>query len=227
MVGYHPARCPFCGAPQERFITSEECSARFKVRQTPVNDRVTRLNSVPPLGYEHAAFHLKSDRSEMWIDCPSSFDSSLKPVDAIIFTHHHFLGTSNLYREHFSAQVRIHRSDSSHGLCRGFVFDDTFQEDIAENGLEAFHVNGHTPGFTFYIFGNTLLICDYVFYNERSIQFNPYGPRIETEQAAQKIREIIDSRSIDKVCGYNYVSDYAEWKSSFDRLLEGRPNRDI
>jgi glyoxylase-like metal-dependent hydrolase (beta-lactamase superfamily II) len=163
----------------------------------------------------------------MWIDCPSSFDSSLKPVDAIIFTHHHFLGTSNLYREHFSAQVRIHRSDSSHGLCRGFVFDDTFQEDFAENGLEAFHVNGHTPGFTFYIFGNTLLICDYVFYNERSIQFNPYGPRIETEQAAQKIREIIDSRSIDKVCGYNYVADYAEWKSSFDSLFEGRPNRDI
>jgi len=34
MVGYHPDFCPFCDAPKEKFITSEECSARFIVNPT-------------------------------------------------------------------------------------------------------------------------------------------------------------------------------------------------
>ncbi len=45
MVGFHPETCPFCGAGQERFITADECSARYRVAATPVNEKVTRLNS--------------------------------------------------------------------------------------------------------------------------------------------------------------------------------------
>ncbi len=102
MVGYHPTRCPFCGAVRERFITSEECSRRFQVKGTPVNENVTRLNSVPALGIEHAAYRVETEGRAFWIDCPSSFDRDLKPVDVLMFTHHHFLGASNQYREFFS-----------------------------------------------------------------------------------------------------------------------------
>ncbi len=58
MVGFHPDTCPFCWARKERFITAEECSAGLKVVSTPVNEKVTRLNSQPALGFEHAAYRL-------------------------------------------------------------------------------------------------------------------------------------------------------------------------
>jgi hypothetical protein len=42
-----------------------------------------------------------------------------------------------------------------------------------DHGIEAFHIDGHTPGFTFYIFEETLFICDYVFLDGDSLKFNP------------------------------------------------------
>ncbi|MCX9011866.1 MAG: hypothetical protein OIN66_12175 [Candidatus Methanoperedens sp.] len=36
MAGYLPDNCPFCGATKDRFITSQECSARYGVVETPV-----------------------------------------------------------------------------------------------------------------------------------------------------------------------------------------------
>jgi rubredoxin len=47
MAGYHPDFCPFCGATKDRFLPAEENSARL-----------TRFNSVPKLGYEHAAYRV-------------------------------------------------------------------------------------------------------------------------------------------------------------------------
>lgn len=220
MVGYYPSNCPFCGAPRERFITSAECSARFKVVGTPVNEKVTRLNSFPPLGYEHSAYRIETNGSIIWIDCPSSFDSTMKSTDLITFTHNHFLGASNLYQEFFSAQVWIHKLDSSGTICRGFTFNNMFEEDFAESGVEAFHINGHTPGFTFYIFRDIVFVCDYVFLREGTMRFNPFGPARETAEGAYKIREIIEARELSKVCGYNYVADYSEWKDKFDGLLK-------
>jgi len=123
MIGFYPNRCPFCGAAKKHFITAEECSARYKVVATPVSQKVTRLNSHPPLGLEHAAFRIETNGCACWIDCPSSFDSSLKRAETILFTHHHFLGASNLYREHFAAKIQIHRDDSVHEICRPFTFD--------------------------------------------------------------------------------------------------------
>ena len=219
MVGYHPERCPFCKAPREKFLTSEECSARFRVEGFPVNKRMTRLNSVPPLGLEHAAYRIETDNRTFMIDCPSSFDRSLAPVDVITFTHHHFLGASNQYRELFPATVQIHHLDSAHPICDAFTFDETFRGDFTDYGIEAFHIDGHTPGFTFYIFEETLLICDYVFLKGSEMRFNPYGPEGATKEGGSKLKNVIEGRAITTVCGYNYVIEYGEWRKRFDRLL--------
>jgi hydroxyacylglutathione hydrolase len=216
MVGFHPDACPFCGARKERFITAEECSARFKVVATPVNEKVTRLNSQPALGYEHAAYRIETGQSALWIDCPSSFDASLPRVDTILFTHHHFLGASNLYRELFTAEVRIHQADSRHEICRPFSFDDLFDQDFIHHGIEAFHIDGHTPGFTFYIFEETLFICDYVFLDGNGMKLNPYGPADLTIAGSRRLRELLDGRQLTTVCGYNYSIDYPEWRRRFE-----------
>ena len=88
-------------------------------------------------------------------------------MDVIMFTHHHFLGASNLYRQLFSSQVYIHKLDSTHRICQAFTFDKTFENNFTEGDIEAFHIDGHTPGFTFYIFEDVLLICDYVFFKKK------------------------------------------------------------
>jgi glyoxylase-like metal-dependent hydrolase (beta-lactamase superfamily II) len=216
MVGFHPEQCPFCGAAKKYFITAEECSNRYKVVGTPVNGKVTRLNSQPALGLEHAAYRIETGNGACWIDSPSSFDASLQQADTIIFTHHHFLGASNLYREHFGAEVCIHRDDSVHEICRPFTFDATFQEDFVHQGIEAFHVDGHTPGFTFYIFQDVLLICDYVFLDGDGMKYNPFGPAGLTVSGGCRILEILKGRKLSTVCGYNYVIGYDDWKSRFD-----------
>ena len=215
MVGYYPHHCPFCGAARENFITSEECSAKFHVEGTPVNPKVTRLNSVPALGLEHAAYRIKTGSKTFWVDCPSSFDKSLEPADAITFTHHHFLGASNQYRDLFRADVSIHKLDSAHDLCRAFTFDHTFEKNFEEHGLKSFHIGGHTPGFTMYIFEDVLFICDYVFLQEDRMIFNPYGPVDETVAGGKTIRKILEDKNIAKVCGYNYVVDYDVWREKF------------
>ncbi len=216
MIGFHPERCPFCGASARHFITAAECSSRFKVVSTPVNGKVTRLNSLPALGIEHAAYRIETGRGACWIDSPSCYDASLEQTDAIFFTHHHFLGASNLYREHFKAQVRIHQRDSVHAICRPFTFDATFEDSFVHQGIEAFPIDGHTPGFTLYIFEDVLLICDYVFLGEGVMKFNPFGPADRTIAGGERIGKILDGRTLSFVCGYDYVIDYAEWKDRFD-----------
>ena len=218
MVDYYPDKCPFCGAAREKFLTSEECSASFEVKGFPVNEKVTRLNSVPSLGLEHSAYRVETNDKVYWIDCPSSFDNNLIPMDVIMFTHHHFLGASNLYREYFSSRVRIHKLDSSHDLCQAFTFDETFDEDFTEDRIDAFHIDGHTPGFTFYIFEDVLFICDYVFLKDGEMRYNPFGPVNDTGDGGRMLKNIIEKREINVVCGFNYVVDYVEWKAKFDNL---------
>jgi hydroxyacylglutathione hydrolase len=215
MVGFHPDHCPFCGAGKEHFITAEECSARYRVVAIPVSKKVTRLNSHPPLGIEHAAYRIETSRGACWIDCPSSFDSSLKRAETIFFTHHHFLGASNLYRELFEAEVHIHHDDSVHQICRPFTFDSTFKENFVHHGVEAFHVDSHTPGFTFYIFEDLLFICDYVFLDGDGMKYNPFGPVGQTVEGSRRIREILEGRKLSTACGYNYVIGYDDWRRRF------------
>lgn len=216
MVGFHPDACPFCGADQERFITAKQCSERFHVGATPVNEKVTRLNSEPALGLEHAAYRIETGGSACWIDCPSCYDTSLAPVGKILFTHHHFLGASNLYREHFGAEVGIHEDDAHHQISRPFIFDQEFTQDFTQDGIEAFPVDGHTPGFTFYIFEDTLFICDYVFTDDEGMKLNPFGPADQTIAGSRRIRDILTGRRLATVCGYNYVMDFADWWRRFE-----------
>ncbi len=222
MVGYHPEHCPFCGAPKKAFLTSEECSGKFRVEKKAVNEKVLRLNSVPKLGLEHSAYRIETGRKSFWIDCPSCFDKDLPPVDVIQFTHHHFLGASNQYRLLFSSRVLIHKLDSEHRLSRAFTFDGLFEEGFADDGIEAFHVDGHTPGFTFYIFEDILFICDYVHIYRDEMIFNPFGPKHETRKGGMKIRKILKERDIRTVCGFNYVKSYSYWIEKFDALTVSR-----
>lgn len=218
MVGYYPEYCPFCGAHQRNFITSEECSAKYKVQGTRVNDKVTSLRSVPSLGLEHAAYRIETNGTTYWIDCPSCFDETLDPVESVIFTHHHFLGASNLYRDLFPARVKIHKSDSIHDISKAFSFDDLFMENFSISGIEAFHIAGHTPGFTFYIFEDVLLICDYVFLKGDRAGLNPFGPPVETKEGFNQMVELIEGRDISTVCGYNYMIDFVSWKQRADLI---------
>lgn len=218
MVGYHPERCPFCGAPKERFITAEECTERFAVRGTPVNDHVTRLNSVPALGYEHAAYRIRSGGRTLWVDCPSCFDPRAGSMDAIIFTHPHFLGASNLYRERHRAKVAIHEADTANPLCRGFTFDRPFADGHEDSGLRGMHIDGHTPGFNAYLYGDVLFACDYVFWNGERMKHNPFGPQDATEAGGRRLRGLIEGRDIATVCGVDYVEGFERWWEHFEQL---------
>lgn len=220
MVGYLPDNCPFCGAARKKFITWEECSTRYRVVEIPVTRNVSRLNSTPRLGIEHAAYRIDTGNRTYWIDCPSCFDRSLAAMDTILFTHFHFLGASNQYREHFSSSVRIHDNDSRFTLCRGFTFDRTFITHFKESGIEAYHIDGHTPGFTCYFFEDVFFMCDYVFYDQSGMVFNPYGPKSETIEGGFQMRKLIEGRDINKVCGVDYVRDFSEWLKEFDTLLQ-------
>ena len=220
MVGYFPDNCPFCGAHSKNFITAQEVSDRFSIVQTPVTDRISRLNSSPPLGLEHAAYRVETGEGTLMIDCPSTFDPTIPPPDHIIFTHHHFLGASNLYRSESGTRVRIHRLDSENKLTRGFLFDDLFDRGFVENGLEAYPIDGHTPGFTFYLFEDVLFICDYIFLKEDRVRmFNRFGPADKTATGGQRLLDLLSGRTISTVCGYNYVTGFSKWIKGVEGLL--------
>jgi hydroxyacylglutathione hydrolase len=220
MIGYHPKNCPFCGAPQEKFLTSEECSRQYQVKESQITSKVSQLITIPRLGYEHAAYRIKTGSKVFWIDSPSCFDKKLKPVDTITFTHHHFLGASNLYQEYFHCIVQINQLDGNNALANNFSFDRTFEGDFTDMGLTAYHIDGHTPGFTLYIYDHALFICDYVFSKRDSMRFNPYGSQIKTRNNAQRIWEIAESNNIHIVCDYQHVESYRKWRDKFYNLLQ-------
>ena len=220
MIGHYPANCPFCGAPQVKFITAEECSRDYRVESTKVNDRVSQLICTPRSGQEHAAYVIEADNKRFWVDCPSCFDRSLEGADTITFTHHHFLGASNLYRTHFQAKVQINGLDTENRLAQRFPFDNTFRGDFRDSGLKAYHINGHTSGFTIYIFQDVVFICDYVFLKEDYLKFNPYGPPEKTREGAQRIAEITEAEKITIVCGVDYIEEYSQWRQKFENLIE-------
>ena len=219
MVGEMPDVCPFCGARHDRFVPWEEAEASYRVTARQVNDRVTQLRSVPALGIEHAAYRIETDAGAVWIDCPSAFNRDLEPVAAIYFTHKDFMGASNQYRELWGAKVCIHARDAEHPLAKQFPIDWRFAGDFVENDVEAFHIGGHTPGFTLYVFEEVLFVCDYAFPPGRTMRLNPFSPRDEIRNRAERVREIIKDRTLSTVCGYNYVVPAPGWRRDFERVL--------
>ena len=174
---------------------------------------------MPKLGYEHAAYRIVTGEGAVWIDSPSAFNRGLAPVDAILFTHHHFMGASNQYRQIWNAEIWLHDLDARHRLVTLFTIDRRFSDDFSVYGIEAYHTGGHTPGFTFYIYHDVLFICDYVFLTEAGMRFNPFGPEQETIKRAQRIYEVVKGKALKTVCGYNYITDFADWMVGFERLI--------
>lgn len=219
MIGEMPDVCPFCGAHHDRFMAWDEAEKTFRVKTQSVNDLVSQLLSEPKLGLEHAAYRVATAAGAVWIDSPSAFNRDLPPVKAILFTHHHFMGASNLYRRLWNAEVRLHALDAQHPLSKSFDIDHRFNDDFVAYGIEAYHIGGHTPGFTFYIYRDVLFICDYVFMTDDGMSFNPYGPEQETRNQARRIYQIVNTKSLTTVCGYNYIADFADWILDFERLV--------
>lgn len=226
MIGPKPAACPFCGAGAAAFLTDAACSARYRVTASAVAPGITRLNSVPPLGIEHAAYRIEADGANVWIDCPSSFNADALAAQVIAFTHKDFLGASNQYRAAFGAEVWIHAADAVHPLARPFPFDRRFDTDFEAHGIAAKHIGGHSPGFTAYRFGDTLFACDLVFDRGSRTRFNPYGQGARgAAEAARRLLAWLGRDELARVCGWNYVSDYAGWRDRVAALVarNGRP----
>ncbi|WP_305908830.1 rubredoxin-like domain-containing protein [Methylomarinum sp. Ch1-1] len=220
MIGEQPEHCPFCGADRDHFISWEQAEKTYRVCAYPVNADVTQLISEPRLGLEHAAYRVETKQGTVWIDCPSAFNRTLEPVQAILFTHPHFMGASNQYRELWQATVYLHALDAENPLAKPFPVDKRFSDDFVFAGIEAYHIGGHTPGFTLYIYQDVLFICDYAFPPGSSMRLNPFGPERETRQGAQIILKLIKSRPLKTVCGYNYCCDFKPWLDDFRRLVD-------
>ncbi len=219
MIGEMPDVCPFCGATHDKFMTWDETERQFRVSTYAVSDAVSQLLSVPKLGYEHAAYRIETGESVVWIDSPSAFNRNVAQVNVILFTHHHFMGASNQYRQKWNAEVWLHEKDAKHKLAATFDIDYRFTGDFTCHGIEAYHIGGHTPGFTFYIYQDVLFICDYVFLTPEGMHFNPYGPTQETRKQAWRLYEIINGKPLQTVCAYNYFASFADWLPSFKHLL--------
>ena len=129
------------------------------------------------------------------------------------------MGASNQYRHLWNASIWLHDLDARHRLAILFDIDRQFTVDFEVYGIEAYHVGGHTPVFTFYIYRDVLFICDYVFLTDDSMEFNPFGPKQETLKRAQRIYDLVSSKSLKIVCGYNYVTQFDEWLSRFVCLI--------
>lgn len=222
MIGEMPDICPFCGAHHDRFMTWDEAEKTYRVTSHPVNNFVDQLLSVPKLGLEHAAYRVETEAGAIWIDSPSALNRELAPVNAILFTHHHFMGASNQYRRIWNAQVWLHDLDAKHHLAALFDIDQRFTDDFVAYGIEAYPIGGHTQGFTLYIYRDVLFICDYVFMTDNGMRFNPYGPEPETRQQAQRIVDIVKNKSLKTVCGYNYITNFADWLVELEHLISNR-----
>lgn len=220
MIGEMPDVCPFCGARHDQFLTWEEAEQTYRVTATRVTDRVTQLLSVPRLGIEHAAYRVEAEGGAVWIDCPSAFNRDLEPVSAIYFTHKDFLGASNQYRELWGAKVCLHALDAALPIVSRFPVDWRFTGDFSEAGLDAFHIGGHSPGFTMYVAGDVLFACDYAFPPGPEMSLNPFGPRRETRAQAQRVLETVADRALATVCGYNYVAAFDDWQRDFRRAAD-------
>ena len=136
MIGEQPDLCPFC-AHHDLFIDWEQAEKTYRVTSHRVNDSVTQLISEPKLGLEHAAYRIETAKGAVWIDCSSAFNRTLEPTRTILFTHPHFMGTSNQYRELWDAKVYQYALDADQPLSNLFPVNERFNNDFAFGGITA------------------------------------------------------------------------------------------
>lgn len=110
--------------------------------------------------------------------------------------------------------------DAELPIAQPFPVDRPFDGDFSEHGIEAFHIGGHSPGFTLYIYRQVLFICDYAFPPGAKMRLNPFGPPKETRDRAARILEVISGRTLETVCGYNFITEFDSWREDFQHLLD-------
>jgi glyoxylase-like metal-dependent hydrolase (beta-lactamase superfamily II) len=130
------------------------------------------------------------------------------------------MGASNQYRELWNAKVYLHALDAENPLIKSFPIDERFNDDFVVDGLAAYHIGGHTPGYTIYIYQDVLFICDYAFPPGPKMRLNPFGPKTDTLQRAERVLAVISRNSLKTVCGYNYVCDFKDWLPDFERAVK-------
>ena len=219
MIGKRPTRCPFCSSPHRDFVDSATASRRYLVTAKKVSDTVTQLKCLPRLGLEHSAYRIDADGGSVLIDCPSAFNRDLDPVDCILFTHKDFIGAANQYRDQWLAEVWLHEADAELSEAARYSVDHPFTGNIEKFGVEGVHIGGHSPGFTVYLWQDVLFVCDYVYPPGPAMKLNPHGRRAATQDGAGRLVDVVTSRPLSTVCGYNYVTDFATWQSAFMRLV--------
>jgi hydroxyacylglutathione hydrolase len=220
MIGEMPEVCPFCGERHEKFVTWNVAEETYRVTSTPVTDGVTQLRSQPRLGYEHAAYRVETRDGAVWIDCPSAFNRTLEPVSDIFFTHKDFMGASNQYRAHWNARVHIHKAETTHPLASPFPVDDTFTGDFTFQGIDAFHIGGHTEGFTVYFHDDVLFTCDYAFPGNKAMRLNPFTDKAPMVTKGDRLLNLVRERKPRIVTGFNYVVDGADWTGWFETAMK-------
>ena len=219
MIGKRPDRCLFCAAQRNKFVDSKTASRRYQLIAKSVAPTVTQLTSLPRLGLEHVAYRIEADGGSVWIDCPSTFNRELDPVDCILFTHKDFIGAANQYRKEWQPEIWLHAADAELSQVAEHSVDHRFTSDIEKFGVEGLHIGGHSPGFTVYIWQDVLFVCDYAYPPGSAMKLNPHGPRGATRHGASRLAGIVSSREFTTVCGYNYVTDFASWREAFIRLV--------
>ena len=225
MIGDAPHTCPFCGCNSSNFITAEECSKNFSITEKYVSNSVMQLKSSPKLGMEHAAYAIKTQKGQVWIDCPSCFEAlAVKPV-AICFTHHHFMGACNLYQKDSGCEIYIHITELDFSIAKQFIPFVTRQvrgDFWAYCEIDALHIAGHTPGYTAYFFKDICFACDITLLSEDEPDaLNTYAsPKEEVIPAVKQLIKECDKRKIKIICCYNDIYPYPEWKSRVQKLLK-------
>lgn len=220
MVGHAPEICPFCGAHRDKFLSSEAAGTTYRILTMPIDDRISQLITVPELGLDHAAYRIETENLAVWIDCPSVFKRSLMPADKIFFTHRHFIGAANQYRELWQAKVGLHALDIGHPLVNDSIIDERFDNDFTLDGLAAYHIGGHTRGYTLYVYRDVLFIGDYAFPSGPDMRLNSYGPQAETLRKTERILSIVRQNTLNTVCGYDYVCAFNDWLPNFKHAVE-------
>lgn len=219
--GHAPDFCPHCGMRARGFLSAEMASEIYAVQEEWVSGEVYRLRSEPRLGV--SAYRIDTPQGRVWIDCPPVMDAELAVPQSILFTHRDFLGAAQQYQAQHGTQLWLHQADATHPLVTGTSIDQPFDGDFVWQGIEAFHLGGHTPGFTLYLYKDLLFACDYVFGVDAEMKLNAFGNRHAIRAGAERILAVTAGRRIRKVCGYNYVTDFRRWRSNLQRLLKALP----
>ena len=113
----------------------------------------------------------------------------------------------------------MHAADAELSIVSQHCVDHRFDKDFQKFGVDALHIGGHSPGFTVYVWQDVLFVCDYAYPPGNTMKLNPHGKRDATREGAGRLADIAAARSLETVCGYNYVVGFSAWFAAFSRLI--------